>query len=332
MALVKAGQLMELAMMAANRTQGVGLADIAERFECSQRTAQRMLVRLQEVFSGVVEETGDDQRKRWRLPRSGLRELLSLTPDEAAALDHAIKELVTVGHAAEARHLATLREKILTLVPARSAARFETDYEALLEAQGFVARPGPKPIADPSVLTPVIEAIKGFRALDISYRSRKDARPRRRRIAPYGILTGLRRYLVAQAIEDRPTGPIRLFRFDAISGAALSEKSFERPPGFSLSAFAKRAFGAYQTDAEYGEVVWRFAPEAAAQAREFEFHPDQVLEARPDGSLIVRFAAAGHLEMCWHLYAWGDKVEVLAPDSLRAMCHAYRRGDFPALP
>ena len=332
MALDKAGQLMELAMMAANRTQGVGLAEIADRFECHQRTAQRMVASLRDVFQGVVETIGDDQRKRWRLPRSGLRELLTLRVEEAAALDHAIAQLGAAGHASEARHLASLREKLLTLVPDRGAARFETDYEALLEAQGFVARPGPKPIAEPTVLEAVSEAIKACRALDITYRSRNESNARRRRIAPYGVLTGLRRYVVAQTVEGDPVGPVRLFRFDAISAATVTERYFERPADFSLTAFAKRAFGAYQTDEEYGEVVWRFAPEAAEHAREFEFHPDQVLEPQPDGALIVRFAAAGHLEMCWHLYAWGDKVEVLAPQRLRQMCEAHRRGDFPGLP
>ena len=38
------------------------------------------------------------------------------------------------------------------------------------------------------------------------------------------------------------------------------------------------------------------------------FAPDQ-----PDGSLLVRFRAGGALEMCWHLFTWGDHVEVLVP-------------------
>ncbi|WP_442896061.1 hypothetical protein [Bradyrhizobium sp. AZCC 2289] len=46
----------------------------------------------------------------------------------------------------------------------------------------------------------------------------------------------------------------------------------------------------------------------------------------------MRFRAAGHLEMCWHLYTWGDQVEVLAPKALRKMVHPYRRSDFAALP
>ena len=48
--------------------------------------------------------------------------------------------------------------------------------------------------------------------------------------------------------------------------------------------------------------------------------------------LVVRFSAAGHLEMAWHLYVWGHDVEVLAPERLREMVHAYRRSDFPSLP
>src|SRR3546814_7609645 len=48
---------------------------------------------------------------------------------------------------------------------------------------------------------------------------------------------------------------------------------------------------------QYGEIVWRFLPEAASRAAEFQFHPNQSAEYRDDGSLIVRFKAAGWLEM-----------------------------------
>ena len=112
----------------------------------------------------------------------------------------------------------------------------------------------------------------------------------------------------------------------------MSNEPFERDPAFNLQAFANRAFGVFQNEEEFGEVVWRFGPRAAAHARGFEFHPGQTLEDQDDGSLIVKFSAAGHLEMCWHLYLWGDQVEVLAPERLRAMVEGHRRPDFPSLP
>jgi predicted DNA-binding transcriptional regulator YafY len=56
------------------------------------------------------------------------------------------------------------------------------------------------------------------------------------------------------------------------------------------------------------------------------------MEDQPDGSLIVRFSAAGHLEMAWHLYVWGSEVDVIAPERLRSLVNGFRRSDFSALP
>ena len=62
---------------------------------------------------------------------------------------------------------------------------------------------------------------------------------------------------------------------------------------------------------------WAAAPPAAARdAAEFLFHPNQEIEPQKDGSLIVRFRAGGLLEMSWHLFTWGNEVEVIKPKRL----------------
>jgi predicted DNA-binding transcriptional regulator YafY len=124
----------------------------------------------------------------------------------------------------------------------------------------------------------------------------------------------------------------RHFRLDRVRGAECLAETFVRDPGFSIEAHSRRAFSAWHDDTEFGPVVWRFHPNAAAAARDFCFHPDQVLEPQSDGSLVVRFEASGWLEMAWFLYRWGDAVEVLAPEPLRRMTEDYRRGDFASLP
>jgi len=122
------------------------------------------------------------------------------------------------------------------------------------------------------------------------------------------------------------------FRLDRIAQARLLSDSFQRDPGFDLAAHTARAFGSYHDDREYGEVVWRFAPDAAPVARAFTFHPTQVMTDDPDGGLTVRFSASGHLEMAWHLYKWGDQVTVLQPPALAALVALHRRSDFAAFP
>jgi len=95
----------------------------------------------------------------------------------------------------------------------------------------------------------------------------------------------------------------------------VTEFSFSRHLDFSLADFARQSFGVFQE--EPFDVAWRFRPEVAADALEWVFHPDQTIKDQPDGSLIVRFRAGGALEISWHLYTWGDAVEVLEPTNFR---------------
>jgi predicted DNA-binding transcriptional regulator YafY len=327
----KAEEIIALATMAAGRHVGVTLDDVIERFRVSKRTAQRMLRVLEALFPDVAVDRDADGRKRWRLASGALRDLLTLSAEELAALELAAKTMQRSGMDGEAEDLRSLREKVMALVPRSHMTRIETDLEALLEAQGLAARPGPRQRIDRSILAAISEAIKACRILEVDYRARDETEPRPRRLTPYGLLTGLRRYLVARPAKY-PDSPMRLYVVENIGAARVGEEPFERDPAFDLQAFADRAFGVFQNEEEFGEVVWRFLPGAAAHARSFQFHPSQQLEDAADGSLVVRFWAAGHLEMCWHLYAWGDQVEVLAPDRLRAMVHPWRRADFPSRP
>ncbi|MER8434218.1 helix-turn-helix transcriptional regulator [Mesorhizobium caraganae] len=331
MSFEKAQQLIELATFVAARRMGVTLDDVGERFRVSKRTAQRMLHTLEFQFPDTRPSVDENGRKRWRLQTGALRDLLTLTPDELAAMDLSIETLERNAQGLEADHLRSLREKILALVPDNRIARLETDYEALLEAQGLAARPGPTTRLAPGVGSTIATALKGSQRLKIVYQSRGSAASSKRVVEPYGVLIGIRRYLVAKPTTD-PAGTLRHYVAEKIESAELTGEVFERDPGFDIHAHAKKAFGAFQNDSEFGEVVWRFKPDAAPHARSFLFHPGQSLEDEPDGSLIVRFWASGHMEMCWHLYMWGDKVEVVAPDVLRQMVKRHQRADFPSLP
>jgi predicted DNA-binding transcriptional regulator YafY len=331
MSFTKGADLLQLATMAAARREGVTIEVVQRTFAVSWRTAQRMLRALERQFGETTTEIGEDRRWRWKLPQEAVRGLLSLEAEELAALDLAVEALQRQGQGASVDTLSSLREKILALTQRGRGPHLEPDHEALLEAQGVAVRPGPRPFNDPKVTKTVTEAIKAGRCLKVLFRRHGQPRAKWITLAPLGILIGLRRYLVA-IFPGEEGARARLHRFEGIRKAELSEESFGRPAGFDLHRFARRSFGMYQDEREYGEVVWRFLPKAAAAARDFEFHPDQVQERRKDGSLVVRFKAAGHLEMCWYLYAWGDGVEVLAPEALRRRCESYRRSDFESTP
>jgi len=327
MSFAKAQDLIRLARMAAMRRTGIGLDDICEEFGVSHRTAQRMTDALETVFANVEVLDGPDRRRRWRVADPGLDRLQPRQETAVEALEIASRTARGDGRVRHAAALDDLRGGLLARLTPKDALRTEADVEAVLLAMGSVTRPGPRVNLAPAVLDAVIEALRGPFRLRLRYGG-EDASERI--IEPHGLLLGHRTYLVARQ-PDRGEA-MRNFRMDRILSAQTLDESFSFASGFSLQEYAARSFGVYQDPKQYGEIIWHFAPRAAARAAEFCFHPDQTAELQTDGSLIVRFHAAGWLEMAWHLYQWGDAVEVIAPEGLRRMTEYHRRGDFAALP
>lgn len=332
MSFQKAADLLRLAEMASSRYSGVGLQEIADEFACDHRTAQRMTRALEDCFPNVETLVDEARRKFWRLKGGDvqLMKAQGIRDSELAAIEIAIRRASHDGATNEVAALKSLRDRLKAAMPRPHARRAEADAEAVLEAYGFASRPGPRVRADPLVLSTIAEALKGPLLVSITYAGGSGEAGRTRLLEPYGLLLGARRYLVAR--EQGGRGQIQHFRLDRITSARLEAQSFRRDPDFSLDDHAASAFGSFHDAEEFAETIWRFSAAAAPVAREFTFHPRQELTENDDGSLTVRFAASGHLEMAWHLYAWGDQVEVLAPERLRGMVMAHRRGDFPALP
>ena len=330
MSFTKAQELLKLAMMATGRS-GVTLEEIAAEFECSHRSAQRMTVALESAFPQTQATDGEDRKRRWRIPARAIAPLLTPSAEELAALSTAIHELENAGLVTEAATVGQLKQKVRALIPPDAGTRLAVDEEALLEALGFAARPGPQPVVNSAVDSAIYEALKGPFLLRFPYRTRTQTRPLERTVAPHGLLLGVRRYLIARDISKPASAPLQHYRVEEIATAQVLPESFELDAKFDIRKHAEKGFGSFENSADYDDVVWRFSPEATAHAQRFIFHPTQSSEIEADGSLLVRFRASGHLEMCWHLYSWGNAVEVLQPARLREMVHSHRR-KFDVLP
>jgi predicted DNA-binding transcriptional regulator YafY len=324
----KGEALLTLALEMQAARAGLTLRQIQERFGVGRRTAMRMRDAVLRVFPQAIEREGDDRQKRWHIPPGTLDRLASVPADELAVLDSAVRLLEDQGRALDAATLAGMAGKLRAVMPPEHARRVEPDVEALLEAEGLACRPGPRPRLDLDIADALRNALKAGVAVRLTYGSRRDPTPAVRIVHPYGVLHGHRHYLVGHQSDPAPAG-VRLFSLPRITAIEPLDQLAERPPGFDLTAFAKQAFGVFQEDPV--DVAWRFSPNVAEEARRFRFHPDQTEEDAPDGSLIVRFRAGGLLEMAWHLYTWGDRVEVLSPPELAAMVHPHRQA-WDALP
>ena len=140
-----ATRLLHLARLFAAEHAGISLDEIATRFEVSRRTAERMRDAVAGVFP-QLEEIEGERPKRWRLP-SGLSSIFrEPLADELAALRGVARRLAHDGLNDNAMLLESLTSKIeASLKPARRRM-LAPDVEALLEAEGFASRPGPRPV------------------------------------------------------------------------------------------------------------------------------------------------------------------------------------------
>jgi predicted DNA-binding transcriptional regulator YafY len=291
----------------------MSLDQIAAKLEVSRRTAERMRDAIAEVFP-QLEELDGERPKRWRLP-SGLsgifREPLA---EELAALHGIVRRLKREGDKATAVLLDSVASKIEASLKPTRRRTLAPDVEALLEAEGFVSRPGPRPIISPQTFALIRQAILEGRRLAFSYRSEIAEIPAFREVVPYGLLHGQRIYLVAAFPWEKE--PVN-YRLDRMSDLCVSKNTGVRPLDFDLDAYAARSFGAYQ-DGPY-DVVLRFVPEVADEVAAFQFHSTQALTREPDGSITVRFRAGGLREMAWHLFSWGVAARIVEPEALRTM-------------
>lgn len=324
----KLDTLLKLALEMQARRLGISLTEIERLYGVSRRTAQRMKDAICRVFPQVEDREDESRVRYWRLPAGTLDRMAGSTAEELADLEKAIALLKRENMHDQAERLAGLEAKLRAVMRPETARRVEPDLEALLEAEGIAMRAGPRPRIVPQVIGDLRQAVLTCRQVVLHYRKPDTKAVVRRQVHPYGFLNGHRHYLVAfnpNPAVDR----MALFRLANIQKVELLEAAFGRDPGFSLQAYAERSFGVWQE--EPFDVAWRFHGDAADAAAEYLFHPTQTQERQADGSLIVRFKAGGLLEMAWHLYAWGNKVEVLVPAKLAALCRDTQKS-WPALP
>ena len=312
MRLEKTAAVIKLARALASNWEGLTLEEMTALVGRDRRTVERMRDVVDDVF-GPLDHIDDGRKRRFRLTARGLdRFVRTPTIDELTELENAARALETAQAPDRAAHLRSLRDKIGASLRNDERRILSLNVEDQLRAEAFACQVGPRPMSDPSVLSSLREALLAGRVVRFNYGGDDGEPPRWRKVVPYGLLFGPRYYLVA-SVKSRP-GPV-LFRLDMIHGVKVTDEAGSPPETFDLKDYAGRSFGVFQEEPE--DVVLRFAPSAARDARTYLFHPTQKLADEADGSLTVRFHAGGLLQIAHHLMTWGSAVTIVAPPELQ---------------
>ena len=163
-------------------------------------------------------------------------------------------------------------------------------------------------------LAPIIEAMRDGAVLEVIYHPFWNS-PFDMRLEPYFVKVFRQRwYVIGRASY---CDEVRIFALDRIKSLEATEERFELPADFSPDDFFAHCYGIEHRD-DPERVVLRVAADQADYFRALPLHPSQKEEVSTDTHTdFSYFLCAGTYDFKQAVLSFMDKVEVLAPESLR---------------
>ncbi len=299
----RVSDIIELATYMASRVQGITIKDIMQKYNVSRRTAERMRDSLLNIFPQIIEiDDVQDGQKHWGFADYSIKELISFTPKEIANLG-ILQNRTTNKELKE--ELGKTIDKIKSL-QIKKQISIQNNIELIMQTEGYAIRQMPQYHIDNDIILTIRDAVRNSIKVKCTYHNKK------RILEPLGMIYGEKIYLLAK--EEAKGGEIYTYLLHKLSDASLTNEKFARGD-FNLKEYSKRSFGVY-----FGEplnVKLKFDKDIADEVLNYNFHPTQKTEQQTDGSVTVKFKASGDKEILWHVFKWGDNVEILAPKKLK---------------
>jgi len=306
----KIAKILSLARELASNAGGLTLDEMASYLGESRSSAERVRRVLTDIFPGM-QEVDDHPKKRFRITRGIDSFFKDPTVDELACLGMVIENAKKDGADDRVHLLSQLESKVRGAISHAQRLRTDPDIEALVRAEMIAVQAGPRATENPAVMKIIRGAL--LESLQISFIYMGGSTPgSERTVIPLGILFGHRNYLIAAEVGT--TKP-KSWRLDRVEKLQTLDVPGIPPPDFSLVEFANGMFRLF--DEEPQDVILHVLPNGREELKNFRFHATQKVEELPTGGALVRFRASGMQELVWHLFAWGNKVEIIEPVSLR---------------
>ena len=294
--------ILDLAIFMSSKIQGVTISEIAERYNVSRRTAERMRDSLTCIFPSVDEIETDDNQKHWGFINYSISNLISFKPKEIANIEQLQRRTTNKEMKEE---LGKTIEKLKSLNKKHSLP-LENNIELYMQTEGYAVRQMPQYKISLEALEIIREAVQHSKIVTGIYHNKE------RLIEPLGMIYGEKIYLVAR--EKTKGDGIYNYLLHKFENLKLTDKTFDKG-NFDLQEYTNLSFGVYH--GEILEVELLFSQELAQEASQFNFHPTQSGRWNNDRTYTVNFKASGSKEIIWHVFKWGGGCKIVAPKLLQ---------------
>lgn len=300
----KANDIIELAILMQNSYTGLTIDEIAQKFECCRRSAERMKAVLVEKFGNKIEEVTNttDNKKRWRFKKGTMNYLINFSSTDFANLEQCKKIFKT---SAKQKEIEELIQKIKALNPENIS---NIDVEEILASQSYAVAQGFKEKINLETLQIINEAILSQKQIKMKYnKDNFDII-----IEPYGIIYWEKAYLIA---FNPYANEIWTYRISKIKDITLTDKYYDKDENFNMKDYTNQSFGIYHN--KILDVVLEFDNSVKDDILEYYFHPTQIVNELKNGNIEVKFKASGSFEIITELLKWRNTVKIISPQCLK---------------
>lgn len=321
-----------------------GIQFLMEKHGVSRRTILRDIEFLRDRYQAPIE--CDRRRKGYYYtdPTFAIKNVLLTEGDlfTVSTVMHLMEQYKNTPLENQFRHM---MGKISELLP----NQVSVDSGFLNKDISFIS--DPLPSIEKGVFENIFEAIKTKQVLNFDYRSVASAEYKARVLNPYHVLCQKGNWYVfgfdqralpsqssgralqgsANASLDAasclPTadaalpipsaGACRIYALSRIKNIKITKEQFTIPEGFDISKEVDLSFGIWHNTGAPEEYELLFDSSLANYILEREWHKDQQMEQREDGSVYLKFASNQKKQILSWVLGFGSAVKVLAPESLR---------------
>jgi predicted DNA-binding transcriptional regulator YafY len=311
----KLDRIQQLHRLLVSHQRPVSLKRIAERLECSERTAHRLIEDLQLYFNAPVEYARE--QNGWHYdPGAGKFELpgLWLTSDELQSLTLLLDVLENFGRGLLSEELGVVEKQIHRLLAARGIEPSAFTRHIKVLPLGGRHVPG-------RIFQQVGDALLQRRRLTIRYKSYSH-QTTKRTISPQTLVHYRDNWYLDAWCHLR--NDLRVFSLARIESLEVAEDSAKEIDRETLKRHFADSYGIFAGKSTHTAKL-RFFPEIAREIAMQQWHPEQKGEW-DGGDYLLSFPYSNPKELIGDILRHVPHVVVEAPSTLRRAVYQRLRG------
>jgi len=287
-----------------------GLSD--EGYRITQRTIQRDLIRLSEIFPLMCDERNRPFGWSWMVD-ADVMDIPGMDSHTALAFWLAEKHLEPLLPQATLRQLQghfKAAANVLDHTPSdKGAPAWRHKVRVLHRGPGLKV-----PAIDPEIQGAVYDALLRNRRLDVTYAPRRYDGNKNYELNPLGLV--LKDGIIYLVCSMRDYSDIRLLTLHRIVTAKQLDIPVAVPEGFDLDDYIASGALNFIVGGKI-RLKARLSKDVAFHLEERPLSDDQTLIAESDGWSMLTASVQDTSELHWWLLGFGEQVDVIEPASLR---------------